>query len=173
MCGLRSPTRSDALGLWCSLTLRDVCRDRCGGCLLPILLRRCAAEPPPPLRFVLLAVREIFCFFILLLPLLWLPPVLLSTGLTLVLCLRPRGGPSCGTDDPDGSSWLRYWLDEPECRFIECRLDADPEWRWCRLIELERRFSAKLFRLLLAVLARFVVLERMRLSVLSPPSAPP
>lgn len=151
-------------GLWPPFTFKDVWRDRRRRLWLlllgPILLRRWALPEPPAGRLLLLEVRAIFCFLML----------LLSTGLTLVLWRRPMGG--CGSW---GWSWLRYWLDEPEWRFIEWRLDADPECRWCRLVELDRRFSAKLFRLLLpdCCLARFVVLDRMRLSVLSPPMAPP
>lgn len=151
--------RSDDVGLWPLLTFRDVCREMRlwllatgPGLLLllgPILLRRWATPlefPELAGRLLLLEVRASICFFMLLLP--------LSTGLTLVLCRRPMDG--------SWGSWLRYWLDEP--RFSVWRLDVDPE----------RRFSAKLFRLLLPDrFARFVVLDRIRLSVLSPPMAPP
>uniref|UniRef100_A0A8W7PQI5 Uncharacterized protein n=1 Tax=Anopheles coluzzii TaxID=1518534 RepID=A0A8W7PQI5_ANOCL len=72
---------------------------------------------------------------------------------------------------PPGS-WCSVWLDEP-CRLSECRFEAEPDWWRLRLVVLERFRSAKLLRFPLFGLARLVVLDRIKHSVLSVPPPPP
>uniref|UniRef100_A0A182UZV8 Uncharacterized protein n=1 Tax=Anopheles merus TaxID=30066 RepID=A0A182UZV8_ANOME len=73
---------------------------------------------------------------------------------------------------PGSCCWCSAWLDEP-CRLSECRFEAEPDWCRLRLVVLERFRSAKLLRFPPFGLARLVVLDRIKHSVLSVPPPPP